>query len=315
MSLFSDFTQGAIIQNPKATYSYKKALEIKKETEPVKTWKEIRNEMREKLTPEEYKKWLYKETYQRKKEDIAKKYQEKKAEEEAYIEEIYKEVYDILPEPQSYDDIFTQKYRCDDIVKDSYIFSWWSSRLARMNWNYIPKQKNPFRISKRYGIDFPIKALMWIQDKAYNYLKPYLEEIKNCKYYLSKKQYIYSPIYYIDEPLRTIADNWPVNAARIINVADWMIRWKFIASELYLWRNSFIFWDVLVTNTWNTFRIALENNLPWLTKDTVEDIHKLRIDWRKNKWKVAPPIYIVNDAYLIKIQPNERETLFYIVPT
>jgi hypothetical protein len=94
-----------------------------------------------------------------------------------------------------------------------------------------------------------------------------------------------------------------------------MVRDKFMVSELYLGRNSFIFWDVLVTWTWNTFRIALENNLPWLTKDTVEEIHSLRMDWRKNKGEKAPPIYIVNDAYLIKIPINERENLFYIVPT
>ena len=114
MSLFSEFTQGEIIENPKATYSYKKALEIKKETKPVKTWKEIRKEMKEKLSPEEYRIWLYKETYQRKKKDIAKKYQEKKAEEEAYIEEIYKEVYDTIPGPPNYNKFYAEKYDADD---------------------------------------------------------------------------------------------------------------------------------------------------------------------------------------------------------
>ena len=72
---------------------------------------------------------------------------------------------------------------------------------------------------------------------------------------------------------------------------------------------------MLVTGTGNLFRIALNNNLSRLTKDTVEEIHQKRMAWIKSKSNDAPPIYIVNDAYLIKIKINERETLFYIVPT
>ena len=80
----------------------------------IKTEKEIRKEMREKLSEEEYKKWWHKQNYAKKKKEIAERYKQKKKEEELMIEEIYKEVYDTLPEPVSIDKYYIEKYREED---------------------------------------------------------------------------------------------------------------------------------------------------------------------------------------------------------
>ena len=312
MSLFNDL-QNELIEKPRNTGNYRKILKEEGETE--KTRKEERQEMRAKLSEKEYMTRLQSVYYQRKKKDIKKKYDEKREKDMELVEELLKEIDEETPEPINYDKYYTKKFRNDDTTSRAYNFARRSSKLMRISWMMTPKMKSPFRISNRHSMCQAIDRLFEAQIEAYKYLKPHLEEMRWCKYAFAKKQYIYSPLYYIEEPMRTIIENAPVPNHRAMYVADGMLRWKFMVSELYLWRDSFIFGDVLVTQTWNLFRIALENNLPWLTKDTVEDIHKLRVDWHKNKWEVAPPIYIVNDAYLIKVQPNERETLYYIVPT
>ena len=309
-SLFTEI-QWDIIEKPESTGSYHRVLKAKEKE--LKTKREIVKEMKEKLTPQEFKKRYRRLYYDKEKEQ--KKYQEKKREEDLFVWQLIDEIYADVPDLINRDDYYTKKYRDDDTVCNAYNFSWRSSRLMRISRKQTPKWKTPFRISKRHAMITWINRLFNTQVEAYKYLKPHIDEIRNCKYALAKKQYIYSPLYYMDEPMRTIIEQAPVPNHRAIYVADGMIRWKFMVSELYLGRDSFIFWDVLVTQTWNTFRIALENNLPWLTKDTVEEIHSLRMDWRKNKWEKAPPIYIVNDAYLIQIPINEREILYYIVPT
>lgn len=307
MSLFNEL-QWEIIEKPENKWTYSRILKAKQGE--IKTKKQIVKEMKEKLSPEEFKKRYRRQYYDAEAEK--EKYQKKKEEDIKLMMELYDEIY---PDPINRDKYYTKKYRDDDTVSGAYNFSWRSSKLIRISWKRTPKRKEPFRISNRHAMSLWIDRLYNTQVEAYKYLKPHLEEIRWCKYALAKRQYIYSPLYYMDEPMRTIIEQAPVPNHRAIYVADWMLRWKFMVSELYLGRDSFIFWDVLVTQTWNTYRIALENNLPWLTKDTVEEIHSLRMDWRKNGGDKAPPIYIVNDAYLIKIKINERENLFYIVPT
>lgn len=313
MSLFNDL-QWELIENPKQKWSYHRILKTKEKE--IKTKKEIAKEMKEKMWEEAYRDWYHKEYYKENRKEIKKKYQEKKREEELLIWELIDEIYADVPEPINRDEYYTQKFRDDDTVKRGYRFAWRSSKLANLNWKSVPKRKKPFRISNRRSMEYSIRLLHDIQYEVYQYLSPHLEEIKNCRNYIYKKQKPYDfPLWYIDEPLKTLAAWLDMNPARVVNVADAMIRGKFMISELYLWRTSFIFWDVLVTQTGNTYRIALGNNLPWLTKDTVEDIHEKRMQWRRHKWKDKPPIYIVNDAYLAKYEPNEREKIFYIIPT
>lgn len=313
MSLFDEI-QWTIIENPRATWS---AQKIRKQTDEIKKpWKELRKEMKETLSEDEFKKWYNHQTYERFKYKYQKSYQKIKEDDAKLMKELLKEIDEETPEPINYDKYYTEKFRNDDVKSNWYRFAWRSSRLWRLDWRFVPKQRMPFRVVKVRWMERGMRDMNEIQNKAYEYIKPHMGEFKNEIISLQKKQRPYDyPVYRRSYRLEEFAKAGPVNPWHIYLVFDAMQRWKYIASETYLWKNSFIFGDVVVTQTGKLFRISLENNLPWLTKDTVEDIHKLRIDWRKNKWKVAPPIYLLNDAYLIKIKPNERETLFYIVPT
>lgn len=308
--------QGGIIEEPQKTRNYHKIREQLNQKPEEKTEKQKRKELREKLGPVEYKKRYDKQRYKKQKKKFKQRYEEHR---DAFNEAMLNEICDELwpgNDITNRDKYYTEKYRDDDTIKRGYRFAWRSSRLKNINRKTAPRRKQPFRISNRRSMEYSIRLLHDIQCKVYTHLLPHLDEIKDCRYYIHKKQHPYDfPLWHIDEPLKTLAQWLDMNPARVMNVADAMIRWKLIVSELYLWRNSFIFGDVVATQTGNTYRIALENNLPWLTKDTVEDIHSLRMEWRKHKGKIAPPIYMVNDAYLITIQPNEREKLFYIVPT
>lgn len=73
----------------------------------------------------------------------------------------------------------------------------------------------------------------------------------------------------------------------------------YIPEEIYLWHISRIFWDVIVTSMGHMFKIALENNLKWLTPDTVEEIHQQRLNYKK-EWDKCR-IYPLYNSYLIKV--------------
>ncbi len=101
---------------------------------------------------------------------------------------------------------------------------------------------------------------------------------------------------------------------QVCSVASAMLRDKYIISEVYLGRVSFLVGDVIISQAGNVLRPCLENNIPWLTKDTVDELHKKRMDWLKKKTDDLK-IYILRDTYLVKYQLNEREKMFYIIPT
>lgn len=95
-----------------------KESEEEKEKRLKKEWKELCAQKKQELSKEEFNKRRVKEWYQWNKKLYSKKQLEKyyknKAEEEAMIEEIYKEVYDILPEPVSLDKYYLEKFKEDD---------------------------------------------------------------------------------------------------------------------------------------------------------------------------------------------------------
>ena len=323
MSLFDELQQWEIITNPQKLWSTnrirkEKAEEKKKKQEEER--KELAKKMKEELSPEEYKKWKWKMWYQDNREHHIQKELERqkriKQEEDALLEEIYKDVYDPIPEPIDYDKYYTEKFKSDDVVDGRYHFSRWSSRLKVIRRDKTPKYRRPFRVCDRSWMKRTYEHLADVEYRAYEYMKPHLEETRWCNMLMAKRQQPFKyPVWLTDWKLKELIEESDINHAHICNVTDWMRRDKYIPWMTYLGRNSFIFGDVVVTQTGHTFRISLENNLGWLTPDTVEEIHRLRMERRKKKAKEAPQIYIVNDAYLVRVNPNERESLYFIVPT
>ena len=103
------------------------------------------------MNKKEFEGWRKKEWYQRNKERRIERqldaYYRNKAEEEALIEEIYKNVYDILPEPINYDKYYTAKFRDDDIDCDGkYRYYRRCSRLKSLKPSKLPKYTLPIRI-------------------------------------------------------------------------------------------------------------------------------------------------------------------------
>ena len=114
--------------------------------------------------------------------------------------------------------------------------------------------------------------------------------------------------------MREIVDSTDISNNQLCSVASAVLRDKYIMSELYLWRCSFLVGDVIITQNWNVIRPLLENNIPWLTVDTVEELHQKRMDYLKKKTDDLK-IYALWDCYLTKVWLNEREYFYYIIPT
>lgn len=114
--------------------------------------------------------------------------------------------------------------------------------------------------------------------------------------------------------MRELCDATDISKNQVCSIASAMLRGKYIASEIYMGRVSFLIGDVIITQAGNVLRPCLENNISWLTPSTVEELHKKRLDWLKKKTDDLD-IYVLRDTYLVKYQPNEREKMFYIIPT
>lgn len=315
MSLFNEL-QGTIIENPKWTWSYKKIRERKKQKEEVKTEKELRMEMKEKLSPKEYQQWWSKRYYEKKKDYLAEQYQKKKKEKEIELEELREEILNERPSPVDYDEYYMEKYKDDDTDWQWYYrFYWWYGRLKAMIPWRCKKIKQPIRIYDKRGLNTLIANVWKYQEEAYQYLKPYINEISEKDFWIWWQQkFTKSPNRWYSWKMRELVDNTDIPRTHLCNVASAMLRDKYIRTEIYLWRVCFLLWDIIISTSWNVFRPMLWQSIPWLTKDTVEEWHNKRQQWLKKKIDELP-VYVLRDAYLMKIQPNERETYFYIVPT
>lgn len=325
MSLFDEL-QWEVIKNPKSTYSALKIRQEQKESEEDEEkrlkdeWKELCAQKKQELSKEEYNKRRIKEWYNRNKERYAKKQLEKyhrdKAEEEEMIEEIYKSVYDKIPDPINRDKYYTQKYRDDDINYDEkFKFSWRASRLRRVKPSREEKYNSPIKIYNHWALNWMFTTLWNMQDKAYTLVKQYINEISLDNFCLSKKQGLTkNPMRSSSWKIRELVDGSDISKNQIYSVASAMLRDKYIVNELYMGRVSFLVGDVIITQAGNVLRPCLENNIPWITKDTVDELHKKRMDWLKKKTDDLK-IYILQDAYLTKYKPNEYEQRFYLIPT
>lgn len=317
MSIFNQI-QWAIIENP---YNLKENKERRKEEkDDAEEWKELCKKKKEELPKEEYVKWRKKEWYKmnksRRLEKQLERYHRNKVEEEILLEDIYKNVYDPLPEPINYNKLYAEKYDKDDRDGNwKFRFYWWASRLNHMMVSELPKYESAIKVYNRWAINLMLSQLWKMQDGAYEYIKPHIDEftIKDLK--LSRKQFFTkSPMWVTNERMQKLLAATSISNNQICTVASALLRDKYIQTELYMGRVSFLVWDIIITQGGNVFRPILENNIPWLTKDTVEELHQKRLDWLS--WKTDDlQVYALWDCYLLKIQLNERETLFYFTPT
>lgn len=154
-----------------------------------------------------------------------------------------------------------------------------------------------------------------MQDRAYEYIKPYIDEFDIKDFKLSKKQFFTkAPMRSSNKKMQELLANTDISNNQICTVASALLRDKYMQTELYMGRLSFLVGDIIITQNGNILRPVLENNIPWLTKDTVEELHQKRMA-RLKKETDDLKIYALWDCYFLRVQPNERETLFYFTPT
>lgn len=323
MSLFSSLKESKVIEHPEDTWSYRKILE--KKNEETKSEKELRKEMKEKLSEEEYNDWYRKQYYQKKKEHLAKMYRDKVNEGKAELEEIYNELYD-SEMPKTIDETYIEKYREQDTDWEwRYRYSWWASRLANLYRNRIDNIWFPIRIAENYNMKSLFIQQSSSQTKAYNYISPHIDEIEERMFWISDKQRVTArPMWRTVEKMRELCDWTSIPTHQICEIAWAIKRWTHIRSEIYLWKISFLFWDVIVTSMWQMFKPSLEHNLGRLTPNTIDYIHEQRELYHKYK-ESEVPIAMIWDWYLIRVPRDKiydekwekidtKKFYYYIVP-
>lgn len=305
MSLFDTFKQWEIIENPSQLKQRKER--VKKEKEDVKKQKKVqlREEMKAKLSPEEYEKWYQKEwrihNKKRKHDWYVKDYAKVKAERDKISEEVLSEIEYKWEKEQTIDEYYIEKFREDDTDWEwRYRYSWRASPLAKINRKRTNYYERPIRIAENYNMNILVKTQSSVQQNVYELIYPHLNEIEPWSFKMAEKQKVTArPMWNMVWKILELAEESWYPKHQICEITWALQKGVYIPEEIYLWHISRIFWDVIVTSMGHMFKIALENNLKWLTPDTVEEIHQQRLNYKK-EWDKCR-IYPLYNSYLIKI--------------
>lgn len=308
MSLFDNMKEWWILTNITNTWQYRKVLE--KTNDDKKTEKEIRKEMRQKLSEEEYLDWYRKEYYQKKKKDLAKKYRDSVIEKDEMLEECWRMLDEAYPAKTSIDEQYLSEYLKDWKNSQGRVrYSWWGSNLViakRKPLKTIVEMMNDGRIDRIYN--------MWMkeQDKAYKYIMDNYEMFSKYPIWMAKKQTLTArPMRSIHEELQPLVYSSWISKAVLWNLSLWMTIGKFVCSELYVWE-TYICWDWIMTGMWHLLFPHINWQLKYLTSDTYKEIHKQTQLFLKDGNNPPPPIYRWWCS-IFKFE-SEYEEKFYLVP-
>lgn len=308
MSLFDNMKEWWILTNITNTWQYRKVLE--KTNDDKKTEKEIRKEMRQKLSKEEYLDWYHKKYYQKKKKDLAKKYRDSVIEKDEMLEECWRMLDKMYPTQTSIDEQYLAEYLKDWKNSQGRVrYSWWGSNLViakRKPLKTIVEIMNDGRISRIYN--------MWMkeQDKAYKYIMNNYEMFSKYPIWMAKKQTLTArPMRSIHEELQPLVYSSWISKAVLWNLSLWITIGKFVCSELYVWE-TYICWDWIMTGMWHLLFPHINWQLKYLTSDTYKEIHKQTQLFLEDGKNPPPPIYRWWCS-IFKFE-NEYEEKFYLVP-
>lgn len=308
MSILSGMMSWKLLDK-KQTLSNKNSIQkAKREKEEYKTEKQIRKEMKEKLSPEDYYRWYHRTYYHKSDKEKTKMRNDNKS--KIWFEETKKlllELYWEDKKEQTIDEYYIEKYRADDVDSDwRYRQRWWITNINNLLW----KHNNisfPIRVAENYDMDYLMTRQFNIQLKAFKYLRWKDINICQCSILSNWRNNRRDPMWWGNEEYIRLVNNaeW-INRQQISEMIRRLQEWVFIP-ETWVWYKCFMVWDIIATSMWHMFKIALENNLDWLTKDTIDDIHKQRIEFRY-WWDKIPkwfPIARMNNCYLIKIPADK----------
>lgn len=326
MGYLDRFKWQPLITNPVGTYSYRKVLK----EERNKSEKELREEMKAKLSPEEYTKWWQQHYYAKNKEKIARQYKERRELELAEIMETYHELYDdepTIPTPRDLEDKYVEEVApyYKTIKKDRWQFNWWNSRINKIRFKCFPYEK-PIRLCHTWKLNVSVMSLLNKQNDAYKYLYPFIDKIDLNDINIGQHRYLSWMIRYITRNFANEVIEWWewMSKVTLCQVATAVKRWVFIRGAAYLWRYSYLVWGMICTEKWHLFIPQLWQ-FSWVNKDNYLDVAKNVKLWLNWKSDICPRTLLLEDCYLIQVDwasiqnkkwdfENNKQYEYYIVP-
>lgn len=329
MSLFSEFKEWTIIENPSQLEQHKKYVKKKKEEKKKNKETLLKEEMKAQLSPEEYSKRYQKnrrkKNKKRKHELYVARHKKEQEERDEISEEVLSELEYKWEKEQTVDEYYIEKFREEDTDWEwRYRYSWRASPLAKIKRARAKYYEFPVRISdKNYDFNALMRNQLAVQWEVYKFVYSHLNEIPKWSFKMAAKQKVTArPMWELKRRMLELAKESWYPKHQMCEITRAIRHGVYIPEEVYLWHISRIFWEVIVTSMGHMFKISLEHNLPRLTPNTVEEVRQQRLNykWKWNKCR----IYILYNAYLIKV-PNckiyEKDWIkdywhysYYVVP-
>lgn len=308
MDLFNDMKLD-LIEKPTTKWFYQK---VKKEKE-VKSDKELRKELRATMTKEEYHRYDNKLWYQKNKKFILDKEEQRRRKEDQEAYEWFMEMFKPYEYPKTARDIdeeFNAKYIEDwgDYREGRWrLDSWWRyTRLWKVDRKLIPTIRDPIKIIRNQELDRVFNTKISNQQRAYEYILPYIDEISFDSCWLPREQKILSkPQWRCKWKLLELCQATDIPQFWIIEVFRALKEGVYINSLPYLWETSFLIGDRIMTSTGNLYIPSLSNNFNYLNLKTCDDIHKETEEYFRRNNTSRPPVWRIMNWYLLRIKNNK----------
>ncbi len=307
MSIFDSFTSWELLRNTKQLTQTKKYNQKKEqEIEDYKDTKQYRAEIRKEMTDEEYHNWSANDYMRRKREQVNQRTLERyhKLEEEVgYIPEELVKNLPSQPDNRSVDEKYLDEHA--PLLKNKEWrarFARWGSRLYKLNYAKLLRFDWCIRLLQNYDFDMLIDRQMRMQHKAYDYMKPYMDDLMDEGAWIQTENRVtVCPMWHTTAKLLDVITKTDIPRHQLCEMYLALKKNVYMKSCMYLWNVSFLIWEIIVDSYGHMFMPSLEHNIWWLNKDTVDSLYNMRMDWLRCKTNEAPPIVVLYNASLIKV--------------
>ena len=302
-----------LIKYPKKNNNYKRYQAEKRrvieEDDEKRRIKELKEEMKKKLSKEDYNVWAANFYYKNHKEEILERQRKnKELKKKMDLEEFEDLSKEYPPEKKERDKELDLLYKYKDdytTTKGEFKMYWWQTPLVYINKKYVPAIKDAIKIIPNDWIEKSITGRLREQRKVYEYLKPHLSEIWRYDYFIKKTQRRLNKLQYDTRmwtKLRELQEKREVSQNVMCMVLDAIHNDKWIETLPYYWM-CWICGDRLYTSMGQIFVISPYNNYRYLTEENFDKVHNDTLEYLKHKTYNCA-LAIGWHCYLIKV-PKE----------
>lgn len=322
-----------IIKYPKKNNNYKRYQQEKErlieESEEKIKEKELKKEMKAKLSEKDYRRWRAKEYYHRNKERINKKYKDNKLKELKEKLDEFEELAEDYPPYKTERDKeleLLNKYKGDlTNAQWRFVQYWWCTPVWYVK-HRLSAFTQPIKVIPNPWIEKCIIQRLNIQQKIYNFVKPYISEIDVRDYWLKEKQDMFNKLQYAFRPGTKIFElhkTKGISQNVLAMIVDAVLRDKWIETIPYMWK-CILCWDRVYTAMWQVFMVSPYNsNYKYINEENIERIHEDTNNYLKKKTRNCA-LASASSCYLVKVPKDiiynekwEKEIMrwdYYIVP-